>query len=208
VSIPAVAKNPQLRFWAKWDLEPNFDYVQVRAFGNSDQALCGRFTNPGKNGAQPFGEPVFDGFQGDWVEECMDLSDFIGQTVDLKFILGSDNGDDRDGFYFDDLRIEYTDPTLLSTVSIPLRDFRLGQNEPNPAAQSTVIRWENAKQLRGYATLLVYNPLGVKIAERPLNLTTQDEAQFDTRRWPAGLYTYLLQTSEGQSQPMKMTVIH
>ncbi len=207
VSIPAAAKSPQLRFWAKWDLEPKYDFVQVRAFGNTDQPLCGRFTKPGKNGAQPFGEPVFDGFQGDWVEECMDLSDFIGQTIDLKFILGSDNGDDRDGFYFDDLRVEYTDPTLLYTVSLPLRDFRLGQNEPNPAAESTVIRWENAKRLAGEATLLIYNQLGLKIAERAISLPAQDEARFDTRSWPAGLYTYLLQTSEGQSLPMKMAVV-
>ncbi len=208
VNIPAGAKSPQLRFWAKWDIEPNYDYVQVRASGNTDQPLCGLYTNLGKNGAQPFGEPIFDGFQGDWVEECMDLSDFIGQTIDLTFILGSDNIDDRDGFYFDDLRVQYTDPTLLYNVSIQLQDFRLRQNEPNPAAESTLVRWENTKQVSGDATLLVYNHLGVKIADRMVSLPAQNEIRLDTRSWPAGLYSYLLQTSEGQSQAMKMTVIH
>jgi len=208
VNIPDGAKSPQLRFWAKWDLEPRYDYVQVRASGITDQALCGRFTKPGSgNGAQPFNEAIFDDFQGEWVEECMDLSDFIGQTIDLKFILGSDNGDERDGFYFDDLLVEYTDPTLLNTVSIPLRDFRLRQNEPNPAGAYTIVRWENVKQLKGEANLLIFNNLGIKISQHALNLSAQNEVRVDTRTWPVGLYTYLLQTSEGQSLPMKMAIL-
>lgn len=207
VTIPAGAQNPLLRFWAKWDIEPRYDYVQLRAIGNSDQALCGLYTKPGRNGAQPFGEPIFDGLQAVWVEECMDLSDFIGETIDLKFILGSDNEDERDGFYFDDLRVEYIDPNLLHTVSIPLQDFRLLQNEPNPAGAYTVIHWENKNQLADAANLLVYNHLGVLIAEKALNLGAQNEIRIDTRGWPAGLYRYQIQTSAGQTQLMKMAVI-
>lgn len=208
VNIPLGAKSPQVRFWAKWDLETGYDYVQLRATGFTDQALCGRFTRQGTgNGAQPEGEPIFDGFQGEWVEECMDLSDFIGQTIDLRFIFGSDNGDERDGFYFDDLRVEFIDPTLLNTVSLSLQDFRVRQNEPNPASQYTLVRWENTKKLSGAASLVVFNNLGVKIAERTVNISSQNEVRLDTQLWPAGLYTYLLQTSEGQSQPMKMTIV-
>ncbi len=208
VTIPAGAKSPQVRFWAKWDLETGYDYVQLRAIGSTNQALCGRFTRQGTgNGAQPEDEPIFDGFQGEWVEECMDLSDFIGQTIDLRFIFGSDNADERDGFYFDDLRVEFVDPTLLNTVSIPMQDFQIRQNEPNPANQYTLVRWENTKKLSGMATLVVFNNLGVKIAERSVNISNQNEVRLETKQWPAGLYTYLLQTSEGQSQPMKMTVV-
>ncbi len=207
VYIPLEAEQPQLRFWAKWDLESGYDFVQVRAFGSIEQALCGSFTKPGKNGAQPFGEPVFDGFQGDWVEECMSLSDYIGQIVDLRFILGSDNGDNRDGFYFDDLRVEYTNPTLLNTVSIGLRDFNLRQNEPNPASEFTMVRWENEKQIQGAASLLIFNNLGEKVAERTVNLAAQNEIRVNTQAWPTGLYTYRLQTAEGQSPAMKMVVV-
>ena len=208
VTIPIEAKSPTVSFWAKWDLEPGYDYVQLRANGNVDKALCGRYTRGGSgNGSQPFNEPLLDGFQGEWVEECMDLSDFIGQTIDLKFILGSDNGDERDGFYFDDLRVEYTDPTLLSTLSIPLQDFRLRQNEPNPAAAFTTIRWENTKQFIGDANLMIFNCLGVKAAQYAVNLSAQTEISIDTHSWPAGLYTYILQTSEGQSQAVKMSIL-
>lgn len=207
VTIPANAKSPQIRFWAKWDIEAGYDYVQLRASGATDQALCGRYTRLGSNGAQPYDEPVFDGFQGEWVEECMDLSDFIGQTIDLKFTFGSDNGLQKDGFYFDDLRVEYTDPTLLKTVEIPLHDFRLLQNQPNPAAESTLIRWENFKLLDGAAQLIIFSSLGEKMVARNLDLKAQNELRVDTHTWPTGLYHYRLQTSAGQSQAMKMTVV-
>lgn len=209
VSIPAGAKSPQIRFWAKWDIESGYDYVQLRARGVTEQALCGRYTRFGSNGAQPQNEPVFEGLQLEWVEECMDLSDFIGQTFELLFIFGSDNFVERDGFYFDDLRVEYIDPTLLNTVSVPLRDFRLAQNEPNPASNFSIIRWESSKKGKGSeAKLLVFNGLGIQVTEKTVNLSTQTSAKLDTQNWPAGLYTYILQSSDGQSEPMKMTVVH
>ena len=206
VEIPANAKQPQLRFWAKWDIEAGYDYVQVRANGLTEGPLCGRYTKAGSNGAQPDGEPVFEGVQTVWVEECMDLSDFIGQVIDLRFVFGSDNNENRDGFYFDDLRVEYTDPTLLNTITIPITDFRLKQNEPNPSNEFTVIRWENAKQLSGDAAIVVYNALGQKVLEQAIQLPAQTEIRIQTKTWAAGLYTYQLQTSNGQSQPMKMSV--
>jgi hypothetical protein len=208
INIPANAELPQLRFWAKWDIEPDYDYAQVRALSfTQDQALCGRYTvAPSANGAQPVSDPIFEGFQGEWVEECMDLGDFIGEATRIRFILASDNGDERDGFYFDDLRIEYVDPTLLKTVSIPLRDFRLQQNTPNPTAGSTLIRWDNPGQLDGPAVLQVYNVLGEKVASRPLDLNAQNEIRLDTRNWPAGVYTYFLQTGSRQTPALKMTV--
>lgn len=207
VSIPANAQNPQLRFWAKWDIEPRYDFVQVRGIANGiDIPLCGLYTKPGRNGVQPKDEPVFDGFQDVWVEERMDLSAFIGQNLRIKFLLGADNGDERDGYYFDDLRIEYTDPTLLKTVSIPLQDFRLLQNEPNPAADFTVLRWDNAAQITGEANLVVFNALGAKILERGLQLPAQQNIRLDTRTWAPGIYTCFLQTPDGQSQAMKMVI--
>jgi len=207
VSIPANAQNPQLRFWAKWNIEPRYDFVQVRGIsGGTDIPLCGRYTKAGRNGVQPFGEPVFDGVQSDWVEERMDLSAFIGQNLSIQFLLGSDNGDERDGYFFDDLRVEYTDPSLLNTVRINLQDFRLLQNEPNPASEFTVLRWDNAAQITGEATLVVFNALGAKVMEHRLQLPAQQYIRLDTRPLAPGMYTYFLQTPDGQSQALKMAI--
>lgn len=209
ITIPAGSVSPRVYFWAKWEIESRYDYVQLRASSiSNNMALCGRYTKPGSGmGAQPENEPVFEGFQEEWVEESMDLSDFIGQNIQLQFILGSDNLEEGDGFYFDDLRVEYTDPTLLNTVRIPLKDFQLRQSEPNPANEFALIRWENNKQYSGDANLLVFNVLGQNFANQSVQLSTQSEVKIDTRTWPAGLYTYLLQTPQGQSQAMKMTVV-
>jgi hypothetical protein len=204
INIPAGAKRAQLRFWAKWAIEPRFDYVQVRGFNAVlDQPLCGRYTQAGIS-PQPVGEPIFDGEQSDWVEETLDISDFIGQSFRAKFILRSDNGLELDGFYFDDLRVEYLDPTLLQTVSIPLRPWALGQNEPNPSDGFTVVRWEETE---GQGILTVANILGQKMAEIPLDLATQSQVQINTQNWPTGTYTYWVQFEDGQRSPArKMTV--
>ena len=207
--IPDGAKSPQLQFWAKWDIEPRYDYVQVRAVGNGEKPLCGRFTKQGSGiGAQPSGEPLFEDLQPDWVEECMDLSDFIGQNITIKFVFGSDNGDERDGFYFDDLKVVYTDPTLLQTMYIPLSSFRIKQNEPNPAVDLTTIVWDNSGAIQGPATLEVFSALGERMVSQQISLNQQPKVQLNTRSWPSGVYHYRIQTAYGASQPMKMMVTH
>jgi hypothetical protein len=123
-------------------------------------------------------------------------------------VFGSDNGDERDGFYFDDMEVVYTDPTLLQTVIIPLNGFRLKQNEPNPANEFTTIRWENGGNIQGPATLLVFNALGEKMVERNVQLSGQTQFQLQTAHWPAGIYTGQIQTQAGVSQPIKMTISH
>lgn len=209
IPIPAYAIAPQLRFWAHWELEEDRDYVQVQAIGsdNSSAALCGRFTETGTS-FQEAGQPVFDGFQYDWVEECMDLSAFRGLSVYPLFLLSSDAQDEYDGFYFDDLRIVYQDSLVGTQVILPIGDFHLRQNQPNPANELTRIGWENDRQISGAAQLLVFNALGQKVWEQTLSLTNTKEALIDTHTWPNGLYTYLLQMPAGQTMPRKMTVLH
>ncbi len=208
VAIPADAKNAQLRFFARWDIEDNYDFAQVFAIVNGGPTpLCGIYTEDATGIFQPAGEPVYDGTQTEWVEEFMDLSAFIGQPLIIEFILLSDEFVELDGFYFDDLRIEYVDSTISKTVVLPINEFRLRQNQPNPASNNTLIRWDNATSHFGDANLLVFNALGEKMHERTVNLKTESQYRLDTSTWPPGLYTYLLRTPEGQIRPVKMTVM-
>jgi len=209
IAIPANALQPQLCFWAHWELEENYDYVEVQAFGsdNSYAVLCGRYTQTGVY-PQDEGQPVFEGQQYAWVEECMDISAFTGLAFSPTFLLSSDAFGEYDGFYFDDLRVEYQDSIVGTQVLLPVGDFRLRQNQPNPSNGLTTIRWENEKHITGSANLLVFNVLGGKVLEQSLALPTQKETQIDTRSWPNGIYTYFLRTNNGQSVPRKMTVIH
>ncbi len=196
-----------MRFFAKWDIEDNYDYVIVTVTGTNGEAipLCGRYTNQG-SGAQVAGAPLFDGLQANWVEECMDLSAFVGQSIVLSFLLVSDAGEEGDGFYFDDLRVEYTDPKVLTTVTMPLRDFSL-QNTPNPASTNTVISWEKSDNIGGEAQLLVFDVLGREVFVQAVDLDVQEQVVVDTRGWLAGSYMYCVRSAGWQTGMGRMVVV-
>ncbi len=207
IPIPATAVGANLRFFAKWDIEPNWDYVQVLATGQNNVAspLCGLFTNDGVN-VQADG-PIFDGVQGEWVEECMDISAFIGQMLAISFVMGSDGETQGDGFYFDDVRIEYALATS-GTHILDLSGFKLMQNEPNPSSGSTLIQWEGqAEKLGENVQLLVFNALGEIVVEKAVDPRVQDSIRLSTQKLMPGIYSYLLQGEKGQSKPLKMSVI-
>lgn len=209
INIPVGAKQPLLRFWAKWDIEDNRDYVVVSGTGDNGESvpLCGRYTNTASASQGGGNFPLYDGLQTAWVEECMDLSAFIGQSLSITFRLRSNSQVQADGFYFDDLRVEYIDPTLVKTVSIPLDKFDLKQNKPNPTSTATTIAWENAESLSGSANLLVFNALGEQILTQPLNLAAQKSITLDTRAWPPGTYTYSIRSERWQTATRSMVVI-
>ena len=122
------AIDAYLSFWAKWDIESNWDYLQVKAFnGSNNQPLCGFYTRPGSGFFQPSGEPLYDGIQGNWVQEIMSLNDYLGQTINIRFVLNSDGGLEKDGFYFDDFQVFVSYPqspvvNLGDTISFCLGD--------------------------------------------------------------------------------------
>jgi len=113
------AMKAQLSFYGRWEIEPGYDFTQVSASndgGFSWTPVCGKFTKPG-SGYQDPGNPVYDGFQSNWVYETLDLSSFAGQSILLKFRLKSDNWTNEDGFYFDDLELKVIANDLATTVS-------------------------------------------------------------------------------------------
>ncbi|RMI25485.1 MAG: hypothetical protein D6681_01485, partial [Calditrichaeota bacterium] len=103
------ARAAFLEFWTRWNIETTYDFAQVEIStdGMNWTALAGRYTVPGSgNGVQPPGEPGYEGFQGIWVKEFMDLSSYIGAPqVYLRFTLRSDAFEERDGWYLDDIRV-------------------------------------------------------------------------------------------------------
>lgn len=100
-----------LSYWSKWDIEANWDCGQVYISTNNGttwQVLVGSFTVPGAGqGAQPANEPVYEGAQTAWVYEEIDLSDYVGNDVKIKFELRSDGSLQKDGWYLDDIQIYY-----------------------------------------------------------------------------------------------------
>jgi len=192
----SLATTARLNFMAKWDIEPSYDYVQVLASGDEGASwvpLCGQWTKVGSE-FQDQGQPVFDGAQSTWVQEEMNLNAFLGGSVLIRFQLISDDAVDRDGFYFDDLRVTVTGSGITGISSVGGMSPTLGLS-PNPSADHTLIRFTLPQQSAA-ATINIRNALGelvrsisVRAAQGSIILQTADLA--------AGIYTCSLVVPEG-----------
>lgn len=122
--------SASLTFWTKWNIEKGYDYVQVSACSpdiNSCTPLCGKFTVLGTN-YQDLNQPLYDGVQLDWVKEEISLNNFIGEDIQIFFRLKTDGNTNRDGFYFDDLRV-YLGYSTLDIENNLMEDIQV---YPNP----------------------------------------------------------------------------
>lgn len=190
------ATGASLSFFAKWNIENNWDYTQVEVStnnGGSWEPQCGIYTNAGSsNGFQPEGEPLYDGVQDDWVLEEIDLSDYLGETILVRFQFASDGAERRDGFYFDDLTISIVDETVLNVENAPIDAFTL---YPNPVKDILTIK----TSIHNY-TVEVYNIQGQRVfrSEHNSNNTTVNYSNFST-----GIYVMRL-ISQDASQTVKI----
>ena len=99
--------SADVSFWAKWNIENDWDYVQFFVStngGGSWTYLQGEHTNPGTGLFQPTGQPLYDG-SSNWVNEVISLDSYLQDDIKFKFVLRSDENTNGDGFYFDDFSI-------------------------------------------------------------------------------------------------------
>ena len=122
-----------LTFYARWDIEANYDQVRVQVStdgGASWASQCGDYTRPGVATHLTPGEPLYDGRQDEWVLETIGLSDYLGETIRVRFLLESDGGVVADGFYLDDLRVSKLRRTTVGTTEPLVATVAVS---PNPA---------------------------------------------------------------------------
>ena len=152
------AESAFLNFYAKWDIESNYDLAQVMGSvdGNNFVPLCGKYTTSGTFN-QDLDEPVYEGIQTDWVMEEINLDDYIGGLFWMKFRLKADGGVEGDGFYFDDLSVNLV--TGSTSVGEEISKISSLQIFPNPFSQSLKVNLNLAKQTDNLELRLV-NTLG------------------------------------------------
>ena len=102
------ANSAWINFYIKWFLDGDIDYVSFNVssdYGMSWTAISGTYTItnfvPGQEN-----KPVYAGKQKNWLYETINLSEFCGEEILIKFDFNSDSKITRDGFYFDDIVIE------------------------------------------------------------------------------------------------------
>lgn len=189
-----------LSFDAKWEIESGWDYAQVLASSNGTTytPLCGKYTKTG-NANQSSGKPIYDG-TSDWVREQIDISNYVGGNLKLRFKLASDNFLQMDGFYFDDLKIEVIQNTTGINNISSIDNLMIF---PNPANQNIFIRNGNVgEELLRFEFL---DGLGRTILSQ--DLKSQD-SQIDTQNLPAGIYLYKISAANGKVRTGKLMIEH
>ena len=173
----STAINANLTFYARWDIENNFDYAQIQVSTDNGATWipqCGQYTNLGTNNQSgATNEPVYDDSQTSWVQENISLSDYLGSTIKIRFQLVTDGGNTRDGFYFDDLKVNVVDQAL-STDDFIQNNFSM---YPNPVTNQLTI----SSQLNDY-NYAIYTIHGQRLATvKKLNQSSQiDFSNYDT----------------------------
>jgi carboxypeptidase T len=171
--LPLFGSAAELRFMARWEIEPEYDFCLVEVSQDSGHtwlSLPGRFTRraSGVNGGKQTNDTWgYDRTRDAWVEECIDLAPVIGTRAMLRFRFESDAYIQYDGFYADNLRVLLYAPELLSVpqTSLPGR-MVLEQNYPNPFNPTTVVRYQ-VPEVSGQSlvvSLKVFDMLGREVA--------------------------------------------
>jgi hypothetical protein len=188
-----------LEFGARWEIEKNWDYVEIQAGinGANYTPLCALYTHDGNSNQDP--GPLYDGFQRSWIKERIDLAGYLGQNIKLRFTLVSDGGVEYDGFYYDDITVKIVDTSATS----------LGQQEgtmnfqviPNPNSGTCVLMFSEDPGASCQVTIL--DILGRKIYEVKAERGSRSIA-LDSHL-PPGTY-FISTTLQGRTIHRKMVV--
>lgn len=178
------------QFWTKWDIEDLFDYVvfQASTDGQNWSNLCGKLSHAGSI-FQLYEEPVYDGKRSTWSLEHVDLGDFLGRNILLRFQLVTDAFNMHDGFYFDEFKVITVEGDFVSTHEIDPTEVKVF---PNPSNNDFNISLPETTPFR----VTIYNALGSLVHQG------RSDAGFmnvQARTWAPGMYHYLIVTDEGKA---------
>jgi hypothetical protein len=197
-----------LGYWAKWDIESGYDYVQVLVSGNNGAnwtPMQGKYTHPG-NSNQAFGEPLYDGTQATWVKEEINLEPFLGGEIKIRFVLRSDVYVVGDGFFWDDMTVTVVDlATGIETENIPSSNSVKIEILPNPASGHVSLRYKISEHHSANTSLSVYDFTGKMVYAAGLS-TGDDLISWDVSEWPSGMYFYAVRSDRNVIASGKLMV--
>ncbi|MFH1635161.1 MAG: hypothetical protein ABIG63_14305 [Chloroflexota bacterium] len=101
-----------LTYWTWYDIEEGYDYIYLAA--SSDGATWQILTTPSGTPEDPSGNSYgwgyndLSGGDGTWIQEKVDISQFAGQQVQIRFEYVTDAAVNGEGFLLDDIAIPET----------------------------------------------------------------------------------------------------
>lgn len=147
-----------IEFYAKWAIETNYDYAQILVSSDNGitwNPLASHHTSVG-SANQDLGNSVYHGFQNEWVHEFVPLTNYLNETIKVKFELISDGALNFDGFYFDDFKIIKIEDSNIS-ISENIWNDKVYYSPEN---QSVIIILESYKSI---APIQVFDVKGALI---------------------------------------------
>ena len=158
----------ELSFYAKWNIEKGYDYTTIEISNNNGITWipqCGKYSSNGTI-SQSLNMPLYDGIQSNWVKETIDLSNYFGTNILLRFRFRSDSLENADGFYFDDLKVTVINSNPLKTDNFELNNLTIS---PNPTSTSLTVNTTS-----GIDKYKIYSISGQLLANEKLNVDKID----------------------------------
>ncbi len=106
--LTSVSGPAELSYWTWYDLEKDYDYLYLEASIDGGQAWK-IIKTPSSTDSNPAGNSFGWGYTGksnDWIQEKVDLSEFSGKKVQLRFEYVTDAAVNGDGLLLDDISID------------------------------------------------------------------------------------------------------
>lgn len=184
-----------LNFYAKWDIETDWDYAQIliSTDGNQFTPVCGKYTVKGTS-TQDDGMPLYEGVQDEWVLEEIDLEDFMGENIYIQFKMVSDDLYQWDGIFIDNIAI-YSNTSVTSIDPSAFTSLNLDLSPSPFEDQFKVII---SGDLPSIGSLSIYNNLGQVVFEKDLQ-SLEDNFSIDGSAWSAGSYQVIVKNEAGQN---------
>lgn len=201
------ATSALISYYAQWDIESDFDFCQFQVStdgGSSWNAQCGLYTTPGSGpgtgGVQPEGEPLYDGTQASWVLEEINMNDYLGQIVKVRFLLQSDGGLRKDGFYFDDFQVMFNDDPFWGINEM----YMESKTMPNPASSNAIVSFS---KVVNKGMVHIYDQTGKLVVKQDIQQPT-NKVNIDVEKIPSGIYTIQVSDTDYMAKPVKLVVVH
>ncbi len=201
------ATSAMISYFAKWEIEADYDFCQFQVStdgGTTWIPQCGTYTNSGSGtnsgGVQPLNEPLYDGSQLSWVREEINLSDYLGQTIQVRFLFKSDGGARQDGFYFDDFEVMYNiDPNGgIDELNMQTKVM------PNPANSMVYLC---LSKVLSEGSISVFDNTGKLVLNQKIEGST-NKIILNTDTIPSGIYTIQFSVNSLITTPEKLVIVH
>lgn len=226
-SYDIAGDHPILTFWHRYDTDPNRDGGRVELStdgGSTWNDLRFNFTQNGYNGVMlnPIltGKLGFVGKSDGYINSIIDLSEYSGETVLIRFRFTSNDTEEADGWYVDNVRLfgDYRAITNEACVSSDLDENECGNATsvvygdpttsnkniesslgvsifPNPTDGKVFLKLENTNSNNTTFRLTSLDGRILKVREvNDLN----GVFEFDLADFPKGIYLIQIQTDETQ----------